>query len=463
MGRTTDELKKELKEAKETIRRLEKDCSRLERRLEASEEDRRRAEDYSDDLRDEIKDLHRKIERERRYRRKHDAKRRHDDEQEREDDESESSSKKSPLEKKSEKPVELNESLLQQNTVESLKLAAEEAVQQSGFTYDEASGWYYDHNTGYYYDQTTQLYYDRQNGTYYYYDVKKKSYRYHSSAPAESWLPCMRAIVKESDCLDVGKLAVFTVKGGTIGRDKGLGHSFLLPELVVSKCHAEISLDDSTKEFLIKDLGSINGTFVNNTRLTEPKIEGGSVRLSHGDTLRIGSTVFIVHVHVGDETCMECEPGHYQSNSLTSTGAFTKVDKNQQRRSELNRLKKRCGLRFKDTFGEKLPQDGDYLDRAAKRRVEIGSEGPHSPTVDSASVFVPIDSSNKGRQMLEKMGWKDGSGLGADEIGIAEPVMAVVRSERSGLGSEANRSLDRVATRNDANWTKARDRFAKMS
>ena len=35
---------------------------------------------------------------------------------------------------------------------ESLKQAAEEVVQQTGFVYDETSGFYYDYNSGYYYD-----------------------------------------------------------------------------------------------------------------------------------------------------------------------------------------------------------------------------------------------------------------------------------------------------------------------
>ena len=35
---------------------------------------------------------------------------------------------------------------------ESLKQAAEEVVQQSGFVYDKTSGLYYDYNSGYYYD-----------------------------------------------------------------------------------------------------------------------------------------------------------------------------------------------------------------------------------------------------------------------------------------------------------------------
>lgn len=36
--------------------------------------------------------------------------------------------------------------------VEEIKQAAEEAVQETGYVYDEASGLYYDKNSGYYYD-----------------------------------------------------------------------------------------------------------------------------------------------------------------------------------------------------------------------------------------------------------------------------------------------------------------------
>ena len=34
----------------------------------------------------------------------------------------------------------------------------------------------------------------------------------------------------------------------------------------------------------------------------------------------------------------------------------------------------------------------------------------------------PIEKANKGRKMLEKMGWHSGGGLGRDEDGIMEPV-----------------------------------------
>lgn len=31
--------------------------------------------------------------------------------------------------------------------------------------------------------------------------------------------------------------------------------------------------------------------------------------MNHGDHLKIGSTTFLVHIHQGNETCDDCEPG----------------------------------------------------------------------------------------------------------------------------------------------------------
>ncbi|XP_074651280.1 angiogenic factor with G patch and FHA domains 1-like [Tubulanus polymorphus] len=63
---------------------------------------------------------------------------------------------------------------------DSLKAAAEEAVQLSGFVYDSQSSMYYDYNSGYYYDAERGLYYDSSNGTYIFYDEQTRSYKVHS-------------------------------------------------------------------------------------------------------------------------------------------------------------------------------------------------------------------------------------------------------------------------------------------
>jgi hypothetical protein len=44
-----------------------------------------------------------------------------------------------------------------------------------------------------------------------------------------------------------------------------------------------------------------------------------------------------------------------------------------------------------------------------------------------------IASDNRGRQMLEKLGWRSGMGLGAEGMGMKLPVFAVVKAGKSGL------------------------------
>jgi len=44
-----------------------------------------------------------------------------------------------------------------------------------------------------------------------------------------------------------------------------------------------------------------------------------------------------------------------------------------------------------------------------------------------------IASDNRGRVMLEKLGWRTGMGLGAEGMGITMPLVAVVKKTKSGL------------------------------
>jgi hypothetical protein len=41
---------------------------------------------------------------------------------------------------------------------------------------------------------------------------------------------------------------------------------------------------------------------------------------------------------------------------------------------------------------------------------------------------------NKARAMMEKMGWKEGEGLGSEAKGIKEPIQQVFRHSKEGLG-----------------------------
>lgn len=84
----------------------------------------------------------------------------------------------------------------------------------------------------------------------------------------------------------------FEISGATtVGRDSSAGIVIDDPE--ASRRHASLSSDDAG--VTVEDLGSTNGTFVNGQRLSAAQT------LSDGDKLRIGTTVFAVHVEAEAE------------------------------------------------------------------------------------------------------------------------------------------------------------------
>ncbi|CAH1965406.1 unnamed protein product [Acanthoscelides obtectus] len=79
-----------------------------------------------------------------------------------------------------EKEVKIEVESKPKSLAEDIAEAAEMAVQNSGFVYEETSGMYYDYNTGYYYNAEYGLYYDGSTGTYMNYNQDTQSYEFHS-------------------------------------------------------------------------------------------------------------------------------------------------------------------------------------------------------------------------------------------------------------------------------------------
>ena len=83
-------------------------------------------------------------------------------------------------------------------------------------------------------------------------------------------------------CLMLNEQQIPLVSKITIGRDRK--NSIVVPDGMVSHFHAVIQ--KIKDDYYIKDLGSTNGTFVNNLELPE----GNYVKLESNDTIRIGRT-----------------------------------------------------------------------------------------------------------------------------------------------------------------------------
>ncbi|XP_060091833.1 angiogenic factor with G patch and FHA domains 1 isoform X2 [Heteronotia binoei] len=426
---------------------------------------------------------------------------------------------------------ESEDTLLSEGTLaESLRAAAEAAVSQTGFIYDEGTGLYYDHSTGFYYNSETQLYYDPTTGIYYYCDVESGRYQFHSRVDLQSygtsatqqskdkkskkkrrdaewpkanehkvhqltetmanlkisssglatagedgdqiWPPCIRVIVIRSPVLQMGSLYIITaVKPATIGREKGMEHTLQIPEVGISKFHAEVYFDHELQNYVLVDQGSQNGTVINGNQILQPKAKSDPYVLEHGDEVKIGETVLSFHIHPGSETCDGCEPGQVRAhlrldkkNESSIGPALTKEEKELNRRKALKQIRVKYGLQNADYENDNVVKNPKYKDRAGKRREMVGSEGTFHRDDAPASVHVEISDSNRGHKMLKKMGWKKGEGLGKSGGGMKDPIPLQLHRKHAGLGASIPISAENaqiVNTKNKRNWEKARERFAE--
>ncbi|KAJ8339311.1 hypothetical protein SKAU_G00360970 [Synaphobranchus kaupii] len=286
----------------------------------------------------------------------------------------------------------------------------------------------------------------------------------------EAWPPCVRVTVVRSPVLQTGTLYIITADTpATIGREKDMDHAIRIPEVGVSKFHAEVYFDQELQCYVLVDQGSQNGTVVNGNRILQPKAKSEPFTLAHGDEIKMGDTVLSFHIHSGNDTCDGCEPGqviaHLSRHKREGPGGqvISREDKEIQRQKELKQMKVKYGLKNSEYEGAKVLKNSKYKDRAEKRRQVVGSEGAFHRDDAPASVHVEISDGNKGRKMLEKMGWKKGDGLGKDGAGRKDPIQLQIRKSHAGLGKAAAVSVDdAILTRskNQENWEKARERFA---
>ncbi|KAG9488132.1 angiogenic factor with G patch and FHA domains 1 isoform X2 [Eleutherodactylus coqui] len=442
------------------------------------------------------------------------------------DDQEHQPERKSPCEEKEEE-TDYSQEKEGTSLAESLRATAEAALSQTGFTYDENSGMYYDHSTGFYYDSESQLYYDPSTGIYYYCDVDSGRYLFHSRVDLQSfvdpntqpstekktkkkkrepisqqdddkvqnlteslvdlrispygyspykdteriWPPCIRVIVVRSPVLQKGSLFIITAeKSATIGREKNLGHDIRIPEVGVSKFHAEVYFEHTLQSYVLVDQGSQNGTIINGNQILQPKIICEPVVIHHGDEVKFGETVLSFHVHPGSETCDGCEPGQVrahlrlnQKEEYSAGPVLSKEEKEKLRRKGLKQIRDKYGLQGVDYENNKMLKNSKYKDRAGRRRKVVGSEGTFQRDDEPASVHVEINDSNKGRKMLEKMGWKKGEGLGKSGDGMRDPIHLQLHKKQAGLGAQnSSSSIDCIPnSQNQKNWEKARERYAE--
>lgn len=89
-----------------------------------------------------------------------------------------------------------------------------------------------------------------------------------------------------------------------------------------------------------------------------------------------------------------------------------------------------------------------YTDRAVKRREVYGQ--PNNPVPvpnkkrrsEAEDVAAPTEEAqDKGKNLLEKMGWNQGAGLGNKSDGIVNPVESLIYDGKAGLGASKGKDI----------------------
>lgn len=191
----------------------------------------------------------------------------------------------------------------------------------------------------------------------------------------------VRLIVQSADQLDIGSLLLISCMGGKIGQHQHC--AVTIPDSTVSQLHAEITFDQFEQQYIITDLCSRNGTFVNDTKL-KPLCRTG---LFHGDVLRFSETVqLLAHIHQHrDTTCADCEASLVDTKK--TTGIYQTESSAPSVRSGLKSLKRKYGLageEYRENIGPELPPG--YRDRAAQRQREMGSDNPYEKTAAGSAL-----------------------------------------------------------------------------
>ena len=347
----------------------------------------------------------------------------------------------------------------------------------------------------------------------------------------------LRLVVTQTSILP-RKLKLVNPEGHSeiqIGRDAAPPGSstprIRLKEMEVSKLHATIYWDKGQKVWGIVDMGSKHGTFVRlsvikagislnlrhaedsrGARLSPPRVASMPKRLFHLDTITIGSTSFLVHLHSNQQTCDQCSAESTHEIPLFSVskraqgldtlkrstvGAGLDADYSsppgQRNAKKALTLLKQSLLTLHNSEGVPcgLPSRG-YMDRSARRRAMHPGARPDTPGIPNQriestsststlprflpkcdtiiSLFSPpsepvkppppLPDTNIGHRLLMKQGWKPGSSLGlpggSSGDGSTAPIQVNALERRAGLGMLARAQSDVVGNgRSRLDWKMA--------
>lgn len=306
--------------------------------------------------------------------------------------------------------------------------------------------------------------------------------------------PSLRLLVLRTSVFPTKQTLVIT-DGYTelqFGRDPATSQDIprvRLKEMEVSKLHATAYADGDS--WNIVDMGSKHGTFLQPrsstmaVRLSPSRVASVPRPLHHLDTLVIGSTTFLVHIHPKQTPCSDCcstfenEIPIFQSSHKRKAAKVPEPDAgylpstSRDPKKALTMLKQRL---LTSSPGPVRSEGTNYTDRSARRRslypasrLDAPGIGPPlraeavastsqlpppsapwdpPPAVTTSQPPTPLPTTNIGHRLLLAQGWIPGASLGvtpdtslgasedSDEsrIRLTAPLEVTSTSQRAGIG-----------------------------
>jgi len=303
----------------------------------------------------------------------------------------------------------------------------------STYQFDESSGYYYDPSSTLYYDANSQYYFNSKTNKFCYWDAEH-----------ETFLPAPESDEKSNDKKSTPKDKVKTAKriqkdmekwAKTLNqrKDQSKSSTVASPESLAPS--AQKGAEDIAFQILQRkedkpdpSLPGLSGYGSEEEDEDTPGLSVAEMKLTDWENL----------------ACLLCKRQFQTKEKLSKHNTLSDLHK--QNLVEWKKQNSESGIKNKEVQFQ-------YRDRAKERRNKFGDDDKPVPNkfkekymkaLDEVSVsggsgetssMPKIGEDNVGNRMLQKMGWKDGLGLGKKNQGRTEIITAQSRTAQSGLGT----------------------------
>ncbi|CAK8689156.1 unnamed protein product [Clavelina lepadiformis] len=344
----------------------------------------------------------------------------------------------------------------------------------SKFQYDKTSGYYYDSITGLYYDANSRYFYNNCTGQYLYWDQTKRNYIPVSNDIQSKEKEKKEKEQKEQKKINAKKIAKDMERWAKAQNKKKEEMKRLLEDAPANTPTAAVNVQPVASSVGQKNQSSTADTaFFLLEKHTSEAERQAAVQAAYEDPFKKPTMPFAVpprkaapsntgassglvsYMKTSDSeseeeddegeeeeklidwsklACLLCRRGFPSKDML-----LKHKDLSDLHRTNLEqRRKNKTGRLVKAQAAEPAPK---YRDRAAERRKNFGTGAPirrnkafQAPVPYEQPTKDGLDETNIGNQMLQKMGWNKGSGLGKSRSGITAPIQVQQRSRGAGLG-----------------------------